>query len=689
MNKYKFDCGCEVEIVDNQIKEMDGLPGLHIDYENLRLDCPKVWDFVGEGHTKGIFQLESNLGKAWSRRILPRDVSEMAALISLIRPGILRSIVDGKSMTQHYADRKSGKEEVEAFHEALESILKETYQIMCFQEQILAIAKEIAGFTLKDGEVLRHGIGKKLPEVIASLKNQFIEGCIKVGKVNKEEAEEIFEWIEKSNRYSFNKSITTDALVRIKNGTSKTIDELKIGEYIESPEGYVEVLNKFDHGEQEIYKIELESGKRISCTIQHKFLCEDGVVRPLYQILSQQKRIMCSNTLFNSSKKKSFKKKVMQPEKIISIKKIGKQKTIDIEVDSKSHLFYANGIATSNSHGIGYGLLGVWSGWVKVHFPFHFYTSWLYYAKDKLKPQAEVKQLISDAKNFDISILPPSLIHLREGDFGRFSLHKDKIRFGIKDIKRIGTASSDKLFERVNELEEKTGKSLKQFGWYELLLLLLSKLSLTVVNGIVQVGALDYLDIPRSKMLFEYDIFRKLTSRERNYIIEKCKADGNLLMGLLDLINNFKMGKKRIETLFELAKSLREPPSSLVDSTYKISSWEEDLLGVAVTHCRLDACNPDQLDLINCTCSEFTTSILTNVFIAGEIIEVKEYRTKTGSNMAFLTLEDGSGQLKCIAFSEIWEKNRHKLYPGNTILVCGEASKRDKDTLIIQEAKNI
>ena len=383
----------------------------------------------------------------------------------------------------------------------------------------------------------------------------------------------------------------------------------------------------------------------------------------------------------------------MQPEKIISIKKIGKQKTIDIEVDNKSHLFYANGIATSNSHSVSYGLLGYWSAWVKVHFPFHFYTSWLYYAKDKLKPQAEVKQLISDAKNFDISILPPSLIHLREGDFGRFSLHKEKIRFGIKDIKRIGTASSDKLFERVNELEEKTGKSLKQFGWYELLLLLLSKLSLTVVNGIVQVGALDYLDIPRSRMLFEYDIFRKLTSRERNYIIEKCKADGNLLMGLLDLINNFKMGKKRIETLFELAKTLREPPSSLVDSTYKISSWEEDLLGVAVTHCRLDACNPDQLDLINCTCSEFTTSHQKEVIIGGELVEVKEHKIKTGasegSNMAFLTIEDGTGQLKCIAFADVWEKNRHKLYPGNTILVCGEASKRDKDTLIIQEAKNI
>lgn len=295
MNQYKFDCGCEVEIVDNQIKEMDGLPGLHIDYENLRLDCPKVWEFIGTGQTKGIFQLETNLGQAWARRILPESVSEMAALGALLRPGVLRAIVDGKSMTQHYADRKSGKEEVEAFHEALEPILRETYQILVFQEQILSIAKDIAGFTLQQGEVLRKSVGKKLPELMTKVKGEFLEGCKQTGKVNEKEASEIFEWIEKSNRYSFNLCLSLNTIVQTEFGLT-TLEEVDIGEWVLSPDNeYVQVIDKYYNGEKDLCEITLESGKTIQCTLDHKFLCEDGEIKPLIEILEKNEKIMCQD----------------------------------------------------------------------------------------------------------------------------------------------------------------------------------------------------------------------------------------------------------------------------------------------------------------------------------------------------------------------------------------------------------
>ena len=120
----------------------------------------------------------------------------MFALISLFRPGCLRAIVDEKSMTQHYCDRKNKGDEVAYFHQALEPILSTTYGVLTYQEQSIKIAQEIAGFNLEEADTLRKGLGKKLAEVISKIKERFIEGCQETKIVNKEESEKIFSWIK-------------------------------------------------------------------------------------------------------------------------------------------------------------------------------------------------------------------------------------------------------------------------------------------------------------------------------------------------------------------------------------------------------------------------------------------------------------------------------------------------------------
>lgn len=166
----------------------------------------EVWSYICSGKTKGVFQLESNLGRHWSKQLQPRSISELSALISLIRPGCLRAYVDGKSMTQHYCDRKAGKDPVSYQHESLESILSETYGVLVYQEQSMMIAQKLAGFDLKEADALRKAIGKKKADLMEKVKGQFLEGAEKLGIVSKEIAQEIFGWIEKSNRYAFNKS---------------------------------------------------------------------------------------------------------------------------------------------------------------------------------------------------------------------------------------------------------------------------------------------------------------------------------------------------------------------------------------------------------------------------------------------------------------------------------------------------
>lgn len=176
------------------------------DFENIDLECQKTWDLIGSGNTKGVFQLESRLGQSMAKKLKPENIEQLSALISIMRPGCLEAIRDGKSVSNHFIDKKNGLESVDYFNKALEPILNKTYGEMIYQEQAMEIAKVIAGFDLQEADLLRKAIGKKKPEEMAKVKTKFIAGAKKMNIVTDQEAEQIFGWIEKSQRYSFNKS---------------------------------------------------------------------------------------------------------------------------------------------------------------------------------------------------------------------------------------------------------------------------------------------------------------------------------------------------------------------------------------------------------------------------------------------------------------------------------------------------
>jgi len=205
-NFYTFQCGCRFKQANDTIKNYDGLPPLSIDYNNIRKDCPKTWELISSGYTRGIFQIESNTGRSYAKKLEPSNMELLSALISIIRPGTLGAILEGKSMTTHFIERRHNREPVTYLDDRLEQYAKETYGILVYQEQAISIAKAIAGFTPEQANALRKAIGKKKADELASLKSIFIEGCQTVGGLDKSVAEALFENIEASNRYSFNKS---------------------------------------------------------------------------------------------------------------------------------------------------------------------------------------------------------------------------------------------------------------------------------------------------------------------------------------------------------------------------------------------------------------------------------------------------------------------------------------------------
>lgn len=180
-----------------------------LDINSIPLDDKKTWDLICSGNTKGVFQMESYLGKHWCKEIKPRSIPELADVSSVIRPGTLQARDEnGKSMTQVYCDRKHGKEESTPLHPSIAHITNKTYQIIAFQEQILEISKYMAGFDGKQSTRLLKGLGKKDAAKLLGLEEEFVAGCVSQGH-KEEDARKIFGIVKSSSRYAFNLSHAT------------------------------------------------------------------------------------------------------------------------------------------------------------------------------------------------------------------------------------------------------------------------------------------------------------------------------------------------------------------------------------------------------------------------------------------------------------------------------------------------
>lgn len=200
---FEYKCGCKFPIIDGPDKRIH----FDLEFDNMNLECEYTWDIISAGNTKGVFQLESRFpGQQLSKKLKPRNIEELAALITIVRPGSSEAIEDGKSLTDRYIDRKNGLEPIAYKYPILKPHLEKTYGVMIYQEQALAIVKDIAGFTGLEAEKLRKAIGKKLPEEMARVEKLFYEKASALGKISDDEARGIFEWIKAGQRYSFNAS---------------------------------------------------------------------------------------------------------------------------------------------------------------------------------------------------------------------------------------------------------------------------------------------------------------------------------------------------------------------------------------------------------------------------------------------------------------------------------------------------
>jgi DNA polymerase-3 subunit alpha len=181
------------------LKETRGKEYSLDDLYKFNFDDVATYDMICSGWIDGVFQIESHLGKKWSKALLPRNLYDIAALISLIRPGTLDN-----NMTEEYRKARFNEKEIEYIHPSLEPILASTNGIMVYQEQVLKICNEVAKMSLQDADSLRKAMGKKLPEEMAKWKETFIKETAKNSGMPVEDAEAIWGWIEAFAGYGFN-----------------------------------------------------------------------------------------------------------------------------------------------------------------------------------------------------------------------------------------------------------------------------------------------------------------------------------------------------------------------------------------------------------------------------------------------------------------------------------------------------
>ena len=259
-------------IIRNALRIIRKVYDTEIDLDSLGFDDKKVYQLLSRGETIGVFQVESEGMRKYLKDLKPSSLEDIIAMLALYRPGPMELI-------PQFIRRKHGEEKYSYLHPALKPILEKTYGIMVYQEQLMKIAHDLAGFSLGEADILRKAVGKKIKTLLEAQREKMINGMIKNG-VKKETALQIWEWVEPFARYGFNKGHSA-SYARITYQTAW----LKA----HYPDAYMAALLTSDFGNLDRIAIEVKECERLGIkvlppSVNYSFV-EFGVDKDTHNIL--------------------------------------------------------------------------------------------------------------------------------------------------------------------------------------------------------------------------------------------------------------------------------------------------------------------------------------------------------------------------------------------------------------------
>lgn len=684
--------------------------------EAIPLDDAYVYERLGNGHSKGVFQFESSFMQNILMDIKPTSIIDLSTINALGRPGPLDAKIDvtedvvfdedgclppwlkkkcrgykegGRivlNMIEVFAARKRGELVVTYMHPKLEPILSDTYGIMCYQEQIMRIATDLGGYTLAEADGLRKIMGKKLLDKIDAEQPKFVNGCMKNG-IEEAVANDIWAQMKTFAAYGFNKCVHGSTLISLPDdGAQFPIEDL----YFEGYRG--PVISYDSRGKQvvqivedimltkvdETYQITLANNDSITVTDGHKFQTQRGIL-PLKDITENDFLLVPQNDRYNESFETHGDLTWMP---IKSIKPMGLSETYDMTV-SNTHNFLGNGILTQNSHSISYSILAYYTAYYKFRHPAEFMAS-LISSDDKIDQR---KIWIEDARETcNLRISPPDINKASE----KFNSVGSELFFGLAEIKGVGVKA---LAHILGERNKGLFKDIKDF--YKRIDL--GVIDAGVMNALVSSGAFSSFGVNRATIIaWDAEIRKRRSSNvgkvtRRNESIDKMERElesvraGNgdvpkkhaksmdpRASWILELEN--KIEKARIEALtfadkehwFEGLEHVKEIEHSL------LLSMEEQVLGVAVSGNVADPYRAIIRMHGHDTSQDIKEDVEKKFFtMCGVLTDVRQHVVKAGKNkgatMAFAKLNDLKGGVNVTIFPRQYDLYKNIIYDNKLV----------------------
>lgn len=268
-----------LSIIKTAVKLVKERHGIEVNPDEIQLTDEKTYELYQRGDTVATFQFESDGMRKYLRQLKPTNIEDLIAMNALYRPGPMDNIPS-------FVNRKHGTEKIVYPHKMLEPILKNTYGIMVYQEQIMQVAQRMGNYSLGGADLLRRAMGKKKMDIMKKEKVNFVKGAEEQG-VPKEVANDVFALMEKFASYGFNKCLVGDTeIVDAETGEVVTIEDLytKKKSISYTPSLNTDslklqnqpILDVMDNGVKKVYELTTAAGRKIQATGNHPFFTYDG-----------------------------------------------------------------------------------------------------------------------------------------------------------------------------------------------------------------------------------------------------------------------------------------------------------------------------------------------------------------------------------------------------------------------------
>lgn len=637
-----------LSVIEEAARLASEAAGRPVDPYALSLDDGPTYELLGQGETAGVFQLESGGMRDTLKNLRPTCIEDIIAAVALYRPGPMENIPE--------FIRSKHEGGIKYLHPLLEPILKDTYGIMVYQEQIMQVASAMAGFSLGQADILRRAVGKKKKEVLGAQREVFVSGCVKQGHPKKL-ANELYDLIVKFANYGFNRCLPGDVRV-IDYDSGEPIPLARLvaegrrpGVLSLGPDGKLrrgQVTGVFTNGVKPVYRLKTASGRTIRASSTHRFLrfdgwAELGDLRPGDPIAVPRTLAAGSDILW---------------DRVVAIEPDGEEETFDLTVEG-DHNFVADDLIVHNSHAAAYGYLAYITAYLKANFPVPFMAALLTSVKDNTDKVAEY---IRECRRAGIPVLPPDVNESRAD----FTVVGGRIRFGLAAVKNVGEGA----VECIVQARERGGPftSLMDF---------LTRVDLRTVNrraveSLVKAGALDSLGARRSQLLEVLET-----------AMQRAQAGGRRPAGQVSLFDAPAGGNggPAIDVAPEMPlPDIEEFPH------HRLLALEKEVLGLYISGHPLEGREEDLAARTSVTVAglaDLTEGVA--VVVGGLVAAARTVLTRNGERMSFLALEDLTGQVEVVLFPRVLERSADLAREDGTVLVRGRVSWKDEQVTVVAE----